>query len=150
MAFWLTALITLMLDQLSKEIVQLFMWEGQSIPLIPRVFHLTYVRNPGAAFGILAYQTRFFIGVALLVVLGVCWASWRLARDQRLARFSLGLIMGGSLGNLIDRLRFGLVVDFLDFRVWPVFNLADAAIVTGTFLLLLALWRKEAKRDGKD
>ncbi|WP_027718141.1 signal peptidase II [Desulfovirgula thermocuniculi] len=150
MGFWLTALVTLAADQLSKWLVQLYMQEGQTIPLLPRVFHLTYVRNPGAAFGILAYQTGFFIGVALLVVLGVIWASRRLTEDRFLTRLSLGLVMGGALGNLVDRLRYGLVVDFLDFRIWPVFNLADTAIVVGTFFLLLALWREEAGRSGKD
>lgn len=150
MGFWLTALLTLIADQVSKHFVQLYMEEGQTIPLIPHIFHLTYVRNPGAAFGILAHKTGFFIGVALLVVLGVLWTSRRLKEDHFLLRLSLGLVMGGALGNLLDRLRYGLVVDFLDFRIWPVFNLADTGIVVGTFFLLLALWREEAGRSGKN
>lgn len=144
--FWLTALVTLVLDQASKELVQRLMWEGQSIPVIPHIFHLTYIRNPGAAFGLFAYRTGFFIVVTLLVVAGALVAALRLSPGRHMLRLSLGLVMGGALGNLIDRVRFGLVVDFLDFRVWPVFNLADTAIVIGAFLLVFAVWREDRER----
>lgn len=150
LAFWLTALFTLAADQVSKYLVQLYLEEGQTVPLIPHVFHLTYIRNPGAAFGILAHKTGIFVMVALVVVVGVLWASRRFEKEGFLLRFSLGLVMGGALGNLLDRLRYGLVVDFLDFRIWPVFNLADTGIVVGTFFLLLVLWRKEAGGSGKN
>lgn len=152
MSLILVALATLVLDQASKELVQRLMWEGESITIIPHVFHLTYIRNPGAAFGLLAHQTAFFIGVALVVVGVVVVGYRRIPEGRRLLRFSLGLVAGGALGNLIDRLRFGLVVDFLDFRVWPVFNLADTAIVIGACLLVLEIWRSDraAGRRGMD
>jgi signal peptidase II len=146
--FWLTALIVLVVDQFSKGLVQYLMYEGQSVPIIPHVFHLTYVRNPGAAFGLFAHRTAFFIVATLLVVAGAVAGALRLPPGHRLLRLSLGLVVGGAIGNLIDRLRFGLVVDFLDFRIWPVFNLADTAIVTGAFLLLYTLWREERERKG--
>ncbi|MBE3586440.1 signal peptidase II [Desulfofundulus thermocisternus] len=148
MFFWLTALIVLVVDQFSKGLVQYLMYEGQSVPIIPHVFHLTYVRNPGAAFGLFAHRTAFFIVATLLVVAGAVAGALRLPPGHRLLRLSLGLVVGGAIGNLIDRLRFGLVVDFLDFRIWPVFNLADTAIVTGAFLLLYTLWREERERKG--
>ncbi|MDK2888706.1 MAG: signal peptidase [Thermoanaerobacter sp.] len=148
MFFWLTALIVLVVDQFSKGLVQYLMYEGQSVPIIPHVFHLTYVRNPGAAFGLFAHRTTFFIVATLLVVAGAVAGALRLPPGHRLLRLSLGLLVGGALGNLIDRLRFGLVVDFLDFRIWPVFNLADTAIVTGAFLLLYTVWREERERKG--
>ncbi|MDQ0285828.1 signal peptidase II [Desulfofundulus luciae] len=147
MPFWLTALVTLVLDQASKELVQRLMWEGQSVPIIPHIFHLTYIRNPGAAFGLFAYRTGIFIAVTLLVVAGALVVALRLSPGRHMLRLSLGLVMGGALGNLIDRVRFGLVVDFLDLRVWPVFNLADTAIVIGVFLLIFAFWREDRERE---
>ncbi|HHW45099.1 MAG TPA: signal peptidase II [Desulfotomaculum sp.] len=143
MFFWVTALAALVVDQVSKELIQRWMWEGESIAVIPHVFHITYIRNPGAAFGLFPYRTGFFVAVTLLVAAAVVVAHLRLSPARHLMRISLGLVLGGAVGNLIDRLRFGLVVDFLDFRIWPVFNLADTAIVIGAFLLVLAVWRDD-------
>lgn len=134
-------LLTLIVDQSSKAIVRYLMVEGQSLPVIPHVFHLTYIRNPGAAFGLFAHQTAFFIAATLVVITLVLVAARRIPEDRWLLKISMGLILGGAVGNLIDRLRSGLVVDFLDFRVWPVFNLADSAIVIGACLLVLEVWR---------
>ncbi|MQL52944.1 signal peptidase II [Desulfofundulus thermobenzoicus] len=143
MFFWVTALAALVVDQVSKELIQRWMWEGESIAVIPHVFHITYIRNPGAAFGLFPHRTGFFVAVTLLVAAAVVVAHLRLSPARHLMRISLGLVLGGAVGNLIDRLRFGLVVDFLDFRIWPVFNLADTAIVIGAFLLVLAVWRDD-------
>lgn len=136
-------LITLTVDQLSKLIVQQLMVEGQSIPIIPAVFYLTYTRNPGAAFGLMPYQTLFFIVISVAVIALMLAAARRISAHRHLLRTGMGLVVGGAAGNLVDRLRFGLVVDFLDLRVWPVFNLADAAIVIGACLLVLEVWRGE-------
>ena len=146
----LVALGTLVLDQLSKLLVRRLMWEGESIVVVPRVFHLTYIRNPGAAFGLLAHQTAFFIGIALVVVGAVLFGHRYIPDESRAMRFALGLLAGGALGNLLDRLRFGRVVDFLDFRVWPVFNLADTAIVIGACLLVLEVWRRDRRGGGPE
>ena len=115
------------------------------IPLLP-FFHLTYVENTGAAFGMLAgaptiWRQVFFVGVAL-AALGVLVYSYRQFREQgRIFAHAIGLIAGGAVGNLIDRLRFGAVVDFLDFYVgthhWPAFNVADSAITIGVGLFIL-------------
>ena len=96
-------------------------------PILPNVFHLTLVHNTGVAFGLLQ-------GYGLLITLGTCavivglWWS-------RFFTLSTGLILGGAIGNLIDRLRIGAVIDFLDFRIWPVFNLADSCITIGALLM---------------
>ncbi len=119
------------LDLASKKVVRTLMTPHQSIPLIPNVFHLTYVLNPGAAFGLFAYKTNYFILVTIAVIVLIIAYGRRLAGDSRLLQASFGLELGGALGNLVDRLVTGKVTDFLDIRVWPVFNLADTAIVIG-------------------
>ena len=145
--------IVFLLDQGSKLAVQTAMYHGESIAVFPPVFYFTYVLNPGAAFGLLAHRSMLFISVTLLLVAGVLLAYKRLAAGRVLVKTGLGLVIGGALGNLVDRLRFGMVVDFLDFRVWPVFNLADSAIVAGAFLLAWEILKnaddKGQKRESK-
>ena len=107
----------------------------ETIPIIPNVFHLTYIENPGAAFGMMAHQTGFFI-ITTFLVIGITLFFYRKIVKSTLMQLEIGLIIGGSLGNLADRIRIGQVVDFLDFRIWPVFNFADTAIVIGVGLLI--------------
>ncbi|KYH32566.1 lipoprotein signal peptidase [Moorella mulderi DSM 14980] len=133
--FLLLAALVLGIDQLSKYIIRANFQPNESLPVINSVFHLTYVNNPGAAFGLLAYKTPVFVSVTLLVAVIILVAYRFLPPGRILLRLALALMLGGALGNLIDRLRFGYVVDFLDFRIWPVFNLADIAIVSGVILL---------------
>lgn len=141
MKFLLGALAVFVLDQGIKWLVIRYMELGQSIPLIENVFHLTYVQNPGAAFGMLPYRTAFFIVVTVLVVGGIALYYRKIPPGRRWLKAGLTLQVGGALGNLADRVRFGRVVDYLDFRVWPVFNLADIAIVTGVGLLILEMFK---------
>lgn len=148
MLFWITLLGIFLVDQASKILIMSALFLNQSIPVITNVFHITYIRNPGAAFGLMAYKTTFFIVVSLLVVLGII-LFYRKYGGKGAMPAALGLIAGGALGNLVDRVRFGEVIDFLDFRVWPVFNLADSAIVVGAGLLVILFWRLEEKPDGK-
>jgi len=136
-------LVTLLLDQFSKYIITSRMLQGESIPVFPPVFYITYILNPGAAFGILANRTTFFIVLSLLVIVGVLVFHRYLPKERTLMCLASGLVVGGALGNLIDRVRLGRVIDFLDFRVWPIFNLADSAIVIGVLLLIIDLWRNE-------
>jgi signal peptidase II len=146
----------LVLDQASKAVVAGTMPLGQSISVFPGFFDLSYVLNPGAAFGILASQSAafrnpFFVVISLLAVgLIVYYYHRYLHEPARLPGTSLGLILGGAVGNLIDRLRVGMVIDFLDFHLagyhWPAFNVADAAISIGVGLMLLRMlseWRHE-------
>ena len=141
-----TVTIAVVLDQLTKEWIQRTMELHQSIPVIPDFFNLTLIKNPGAAFGLLsesggALRTAFFIVVAI-VALGVLTYLYRnTPREIWVLRLALSLVMAGAVGNLIDRVRFGEVVDFLDFYVgryhWPAFNVADSCITVGVTLLIL-------------
>ncbi|MFH0826662.1 MAG: signal peptidase II [Candidatus Omnitrophota bacterium] len=124
----------LALDQLTKFLISRNLSIHESVPVIPRVFHLTLVANRGAAFGILKNQTLLFISTSILAVVLISF-SLRDNKQRGLYSFSLSLVLAGALGNLIDRLRFGYVIDFLDFRVWPVFNIADSAITVGALVL---------------
>jgi len=141
----LIALAVFLLDQASKYLITAKMSLGQSIPVIENVFHITYIHNPGAAFGLLANRTSFFIAVTAAVLAGIFVFHWKRGVRGRPMTAALGLIAGGSLGNLVDRVRYGEVVDFLDFRIWPVFNLADSSIVIGAGLLIVILWKMEIK-----
>ncbi|MHB8170699.1 MAG: signal peptidase II [Thermincolia bacterium] len=143
----LVALGVLILDQGTKHVVLKGMMEGDSYPIIENIFHLTFVRNPGAAFGIMPNKTYFFIGVSLVVLAGIIYFYQTIPKEQKWLRIAMGLIAGGAVGNLIDRVRFGHVVDFFDFRVWPVFNIADSAIVVAVTIIFLHLIR-EGKNEG--
>lgn len=138
-AFILLALLVFTADQLSKLWVVRTFVPGETKALVPNIFHLTYVLNPGAAFGILAHKTSFFIVTTILMILLIVFSGYLLDKRYTLFRLALALQLGGALGNLFDRLRTGYVVDFLDFRFWPVFNLADTAIVAGIILMFLNL-----------
>ena len=133
------AFIVIGIDRLSKYYIETHMWPGMSIPVIHDVFHITYIINPGAAFGILEHQTGFFILVSVAMIAAVVWYVPRIPARYRLLRFGIGMQAGGAIGNLIDRVRYGGVVDFLDFRIWPVFNVADMAIVGGVGCILITL-----------
>lgn len=119
---------------------------NQSIPVITNVFHITYVHNFGAAFGLFAHRTGFFIFVTTVVVLLIFVFLRHLPKEQKLLRAALVLQLGGATGNLIDRVRLGYVIDFFDLRVWPVFNVADIAIVFGVGLLILDLTRNAREK----
>jgi signal peptidase II len=123
------------LDQLSKYLVHRFMAVGTSLPEAG-LLRITHVTNSGGAFGFFPDQTLIltaasFVGIGVLLLF-----YWSHSRPSRLVRLSLGLQLGGAVGNLVDRLRAGEVVDFIDVGPWPVFNLADSSIVIGLGLLL--------------
>lgn len=123
-------------DQLSKWAVASSLQLHETIPVIPGVFHITYVQNPGAAFGLFAYQRPLFIAVAALMIALAVFYRKRIQQESRLFQWAVTIGIAGALGNLIDRLRTGYVVDFFDFRMFPVFNIADIAITTGVILLI--------------
>jgi signal peptidase II len=129
----------LIVDRLTKHILLKNLSEGESVGVIPGLFHVTLVLNSGAAFGLFKGQSAFFIVLTALVILFICLYIWRGGCKDILTLAALGLIMGGAAGNLIDRVLFGYVIDFLDFRIWPVFNIADASITIGAFILAIRL-----------
>lgn len=141
----ITAVVVFFLDMGSKFLVQRLLTPDHRVAVINGVFYLTLVHNPGAAFGLFANRTGFFILVTLVVVGLLLYYSHYYARGQGLLPVAIGLQLGGALGNLVDRVRYGKVVDFLDFQVWPVFNVADMAIVIGVGLFVLVMWRSSPK-----
>lgn len=132
---WIILILIITLDQTSKFIVLNNFKLYESRPIIEGIFHLTYVRNIGAAFSILQNQRTFFIITTSMVMLIIVWFILYKKVPNNLVLYSLILILAGAMGNLIDRIRFGYVVDFFDFIIWPVFNIADMSIVVGAILL---------------
>src|SRR5690554_3301778 len=120
----------------------------ESIPLIPNAFHLTYIENPGAAFGLLANQRIFFVIITTVILGVILYFYYNLKGKHFLLRISLGMVVGGAIGNLIDRIRLGAVTDFFDFRIWPVFNIADSAIALGMIYIAYQLLFHGEEFDG--
>lgn len=141
--FWWIAIIVLLVDQLSKHAILGSLPAG-GLNVLP-FLDLTLVHNTGAAFGFLSkaagWQNLFFIAIASIVSIAIIMTTRRLRQDQIALAIALNLVLGGALGNLIDRVRFGYVVDFIDFYFlawhWYVFNIADAAITVGAIVLAL-------------
>ena len=144
MLVWLTMIGIWIIDRIFKVLVLTNFIPGETLIVIPKVFHLTFVLNPGAAFGLMAGRSWIFVVTALLVVGGVIYGQFRIPRTEILTRLAIGMIGGGALGNLYDRLVIGRVVDYLDFQIWPfVFNFADSMIVVGVGLLMLRVYQEE-------
>ncbi len=145
--FGFAALTVLVLDQITKGLVIRYLAPNEPWPaadtVIGRVFSMTHVYNTGVAFGLFQGRSELFVAVALVVVAALLFYRHRLPAEDRWLQVALGLQVGGALGNLTDRLRIGHVTDFLDFKVWPVFNISDTAIVTGVLLLAWRLWLEE-------
>ncbi len=148
----LIALTVFILDRITKWLVIRNIALEESIPVIPRLFRLTHLENPGAAFSLFAdspsvFKTGLLIAVSVGALAVVGLLLWRRRGISNATTVALSLIMGGALGNLWDRLADGKVTDFLDFYIdahhWPPFNLADSAIVVGALLLMLRMLRKE-------
>jgi signal peptidase II len=123
----------------------LFNHSFESIPVIKNILHLTVVFNKGAAFGILKGQTSLLIYTGIIFLLVFLFAVISEQKKNKIFLIAWGLIVGGALSNLYDRVFLGFVVDYIDFRVWPVFNLSDSAISVGAFFLLLNEFKKPKK-----
>jgi len=140
---WTLAIFIFLLDRFSKIFVLRNLKLNESVEIIKNIFYLALVHNTGAAFGIFKNQTLFFIVVSILAVITIVIYIKKFLNIPFTIKTGLALILGGALGNLVDRLCFGYVVDFLDFKIWPVFNIADSAITVGTFLLIVNLMTKK-------
>jgi len=149
LSFLLLAAVVLLADQVTKIMIRANMYLGQSIP--PEgTFRLTYVTNPYGVFGFRGFwdlymtPTFFIISTGIVVIL-IIWLGCRyLSATSKLLRIGLGLVLGGAMGNLIDRIWFGAVTDFIDVLLWggfrwPTFNIADASLTTGIFILIICL-----------
>jgi len=145
--FLATFAITLPIDQWTKDwIVDRFAY-GEMLVVIPDFFNLTHVRNPGGAFSLLTslpdfWRQGFFLGTGAFAIILLLVFLRRLVPEERLSAIAIGAVLGGAIGNLTDRVRYGEVIDFLDFRlfggyIWPTFNMADCWIVCGVAILML-------------
>ncbi len=139
----------IILDQITKLYIDQAFILHESLPVIPSFFSITYVRNPGAAFGIFANQTGllkalFLPAVSMIALSFILVMFYQAPSKDRLQITALSMIFGGAIGNLIDRVRMGEVIDFLDFYIsgyhWPAFNVADSAITIGVTLLMLQIF----------
>lgn len=148
------SIILLCIDQISKLLVVNLLTKTDSITIIKNFFYLTYINNDGAAFSILVGKRIFLILIAVLVIVMLIRYIKKNNIRNKLELVSISLIIGGSLGNLMDRVVRGYVIDFLDFKIFnynfPIFNLADTFIVIGVFLLLLKEIRKENNLDSRN
>jgi len=150
------AIFVILFDQASKLFIQYEMKIGESIPVIKGIFHITYIENPRTSFGLFEYNTQFFvIAVLISLILVILIYKKIIFKKDHFMYIPLTLALGGAVGNLIDRARIGgRVIDFLDFRIWPVFNFADTAIVCGMLILLVHILfhapEKEDEGDGEE
>ena len=145
MWFYIIAILIAALDQIIKIIVIKYMFLGQSMPLINQLIKLTYVRNTGVAFSLFVGFSSYLAIVGTIVVALVIYFHYRLSIHHFLVHLGLSFILGGSLGNLIDRFFRGYVVDYMDITIWPVFNLADVMINIGVIILAYKLFEEEEK-----
>ena len=144
--FFSIALFIVILDQLTKYMIRTNLALGQSIPLIDGFFHLWFVKNTGAGFGILPNATTSLMWISVIVIGIILW-YYDKAIEQRFTLITTALILGGTIGNFIDRAVLGYVVDFLDFYLvighYPTFNIADAAISVGALCLVGFLYYQD-------
>jgi len=153
--FAVLTIVGLLLDQATKLYIDRSMRLFDSIPVLTDFFHITYVRNRGAAFSFLSeasWRLPFFIAISLVASIAILVAFHKLRDDQKLAQVSLAMIFSGAIGNLVDRVRLGEVIDFLDVHWyrhhWPAFNVADSLICVGVFLLALDMLLEDKRTKG--
>jgi signal peptidase II len=137
--FFIILACILLLDQATKYLAYIYLQPQSTIPVINKIFYLTYLENKGAAFGILQNSLWFLIVVTLIIVIISGIYIYRTPRINIISKYSIALIIAGALGNLIDRIIKGYVIDFFDFVIWPVFNIADMSVVIGAFILIFIL-----------
>lgn len=154
----LLSVIVILIDQLTKWFAEAMLVPYQPVPIIP-MFNLTLAYNTGAAFSFLSdaggWQRWFFIVLTTIVIIVLFGWLWRMRAEEKLHAVSISLILGGAIGNLIDRVLLGHVIDFLDVYYdqyhWPIFNIADSAITAGVMLLIIDLFwndhREQSKHD---
>lgn len=151
------ALAILILDQITKQWVIRSFFLGESVSILPSFFNLTYIRNTGAAFGIFAtahpaFRVPFFFVVPIIALISIAYVFRKVPPEDTKMSVALSLVMGGAVGNLIDRVVYGYVIDFLDFH-WdrayhfPAFNVADSAICVGVGLLMLDLLKHKPAEE---
>lgn len=146
-----TAALVLATDQATKAAARAYLALAPPIPVIPGVFELSYVHNRGAAFGLMSGMRPLFIVTSLLVLAAIAYVWFRYRLNGGFIVLALGLVCGGTVGNLIDRAVSGQVTDFFYLHFWPVFNIADSAIVVGVSILVVwLLFHPDERRAAED
>jgi len=143
------ALAIFLLDRITKTVVLNGMSYGQSIKVLPNIFHITFVLNNGTAFGLLKDRNAHLVPLSFLAIAFIIFFVMKHKPKSAALNLALGLILGGAAGNLYDRISFGHIVDFLDFRVWPVFNIADSAITVGGIILAITILARSSKLEAR-
>lgn len=146
--YYLIIFTVILLDQILKFLVRITMELNQSIPVWNQVLHLTYIKNYGAAFSMLQNQRLLLLGTTSILILGMSgYLVWKYRTLNPWIKLSMSLIIGGGIGNLIDRAFLHYVVDYIDFRVFPVFNAADIAVTAGCGLMILSIMVLEPRAE---
>ena len=135
------SLLIVVFDQLTKYFVSRYMALSQSVSLIDGILHLTYIQNTGAGFGMLKGWNIVLIFVSLIVIGLMLYYFDRIVKGKAI-NIPVALVLGGAIGNLVDRVLLGHVIDFIDFRIWPAFNIADSCITIGSMWLIVYFWKK--------
>lgn len=145
-----TVFFVLFFDRVTKYFFSQILSEGESIPVIRNLFHFSLVHNTGIAFGLFKDQGIVFIIIPVIAIVLLIYNIYYYRKHEESLSLiyvvGFSLILAGALGNLIDRVAYGYVIDFLDFRVWPVFNIADSAITIGALLIAFKCLRAQEKR----
>ena len=142
--FCLLVLIVFVSDRITKIFVASKFQLNYSVPIINKIFHYTYIHNYGVGFGLLQNKQIIPITISFLVI-GLMIYYYKRYSDKLLLIISLSLILGGTISNLVDRLQYGYVIDFIDFRIWPIFNIADSAITIGAIILGYYMLKEKKK-----
>ena len=153
--YYIAILALIGLDWLTKYWIQTSMALNDTIPVIDGIFHITYIHNYGAAFSILQGKQSFLLivtGIAMTAILAYMVIGQIRKKAAPMELWSLALILAGGIGNFIDRVRFGYVVDFFDFRIWPIFNVADIAVCCGCGLLVfyVLIWEPRMQKKAME
>lgn len=141
---YLRVCLVVLFDQATKFLAFALLRPHESLPVIDNVFHWTLIRNTGIAFGLFRAHEGILLGLITLSLFALLFWSRYLREASPVVSWAFSLILGGAIGNWLDRLRFGAVIDFMDFRIWPVFNMADSAITIGVCLFLISSLRKKS------
>jgi signal peptidase II len=143
---WTVIILGVLLDQLTKIWVAANLPYETPIPIIGNIFSLDYIHNEGAAWSILSGRVGFLLVITVLVTVVIAYLLYKTPKDQKLLRFSFALLIAGALGNIIDRVRLGYVIDFLRFPDFPIFNIADC-FVTVSIALIVILTLIDVKKE---
>ncbi len=141
-AIFSIAFFAALADQITKSLIAGSFRFNESLPIIKNILHFTYVSNTGSAFGLFKGFNLFLTVISAIAAVIIVYNIKNIEKNNRLMQILAGMLLGGVAGNLIDRLMYGYVIDFIDFRIWPVFNIADSLITISIAGLIIYTWKK--------